>query len=104
MSFQILPNQLRWFFRYDELLIRRSLAAISLHDHDAIGQRSEEWRHGVVDLTSILKESTERASIASICSVARIFANSAPIPAPALPAISNAAARAIATDGGNDRH
>ena len=50
MCFQILPNELRSFSRYDKLLIRRSLAAISLDDHDAIGQRPEEWRHGVVDL------------------------------------------------------
>ena len=41
--------------------------------------------------TSNLKESTERVSIASICSVARIFASCAPMPAPTRPAISKAA-------------
>jgi hypothetical protein len=42
-------------------------------------------------ITSILKESIESTSIASICSVARMFASSAPMPAPTRPAISKPA-------------
>ena len=51
VCFQILPNQLRPFSRNDKPLVRRPRGAISLHDYDAIGQRPDEWRHGVVDLT-----------------------------------------------------
>src|SRR5450631_3537153 len=43
--------------------------------------------------TSSLNESTDRASIASICSVARISASDAPMPAPTRPATSKAATR-----------
>ena len=39
--------------------------------------------------TSILKESTDKDSIASICSVTRIFVKPAPMAAPTLPATSN---------------
>lgn len=49
--FQILPDQIRPFSGYNKSLICRPRRAISLDDHDAIGQRREERRHGVVDFT-----------------------------------------------------